>query len=125
MLQKRMQNQSDDSDERPTRKSKKKAKKGGKNNKTKRPASIEVDEESKDSSDDYDDRDSDSDEGFQRQKKKQSLDIRGETVPTKKGKNDESHMTYKSAMDRSSIKSTLSRKKQMTIEEFVAREFGS
>ena len=34
-------------------------------------------------------------------------------------------MTYKSAMDRSSIKSTLSRKKQMTIEEYVAREFGT
>lgn len=33
-------------------------------------------------------------------------------------------MTYKSAMDRSSIKSTLSRKKQMTIEDYVAREFG-
>ena len=34
-------------------------------------------------------------------------------------------MTYKSAMDRSSIKSTLSRKKNMTIEDFVAREFGT
>ena len=120
-----MQNKNDysDSPERPSKKRKSKAKKGQKP--TKRPADIEVNsEESKDSSDEYADSDSD-DDGFQRKKKKDTIDIRGDTVPTKgKNKNnDESHMTYKSAMDRSSINS---RKRQpQTIEEFVAREFGS